>query len=289
MMPEPKKNVTVNTPNGPITFHPSDIKSYATLLWANGGFRTRFIGGRCNSQDPDRDRQGRVTEEDCLDNNPGTFHLAVVNQLGISRRPFIMDAQYSYQVWNHPVFSYEYRYYNPKTKEDMPTLAAATIPSSSWPRDPRKSFRAPGTKFFAGVRMTVRYAVENSPSAEEDQTSESSSAEYEYDLELDANGAIIGGEWYSDEHPDFLWVPEAQSFPGGSSAAPLFALDSVPTAEVRAAKIKAVQGVTSAPIVRAFVNASSKTDNNHSLPMGPVSNSSSSEDYRRLINHRRFE
>jgi hypothetical protein len=28
-----------------------------------------------------------------------------------------------------------------------------------------------------------------------------------YDLELDENLEIIGGEWYSNSHPDFLWAP----------------------------------------------------------------------------------
>ena len=31
--------------------------------------------------------------------------------------------------------------------------------------------------------------------------------DYYYDLELDAAGRIIGGEWYTPEHPDFLWTP----------------------------------------------------------------------------------
>ena len=29
-----------------------------------------------------------------------------------------------------------------------------------------------------------------------------------YDLELDAKGNIVGGEWYTNAHPDFLWVPD---------------------------------------------------------------------------------
>ncbi|MCI5122220.1 MAG: hypothetical protein D3908_13720, partial [Candidatus Electrothrix sp. AUS4] len=31
--------------------------------------------------------------------------------------------------------------------------------------------------------------------------------EYLYDLELDFAGNIIGGEWYQNAHPDFLWTP----------------------------------------------------------------------------------
>ena len=30
---------------------------------------------------------------------------------------------------------------------------------------------------------------------------------YSYDLELNAEKEIIGGEWYGNRHPDFLWTP----------------------------------------------------------------------------------
>ena len=35
--------------------------------------------------------------------------------------------------------------------------------------------------------------------------------DYYYDLELDAAGKVIGGEWYTRDHPDFLWTPPAGS------------------------------------------------------------------------------
>jgi hypothetical protein len=31
---------------------------------------------------------------------------------------------------------------------------------------------------------------------------------YHYDLELDERDNIVGGEWHSSVHPDFLWLPE---------------------------------------------------------------------------------
>jgi len=39
---------------------------------------------------------------------------------------------------------------------------------------------------------------------------------YLYDLELDRNGNIIGGEWYRNEHPDFEWLPHATTQPFSS-------------------------------------------------------------------------
>jgi hypothetical protein len=38
---------------------------------------------------------------------------------------------------------------------------------------------------------------------------------YEYTLELDPVGSVIGGEWISETRPDFLWVKEkAKTFTG---------------------------------------------------------------------------
>ena len=37
------------------------------------------------------------------------------------------------------------------------------------------------------------------------------SAQYSFDLELDHNFNIIGGEWYHDQHPDFLWRPKRRT------------------------------------------------------------------------------
>jgi hypothetical protein len=39
------------------------------------------------------------------------------------------------------------------------------------------------------------------------QYDRSHEANYIYDLELDAEGNIIGGEWYNLYHPDFIWDP----------------------------------------------------------------------------------
>lgn len=203
MMAEPKKKVVV----GNVPFNPSDVKGLATLLWAKGEFPTKFIGGRCNSKTPE-DR-----EADCLDNNPGTWHLAVVNQIGVSRRSLIMDANYSYEVWNHPVYGYQYSYYNPQTGKDVRFFQDAVVPVEAWSDDPLKKLRSKNAAFIVGIKMTVNYAVENLPSDLENQTHETAFVDYQYDLELNKDQEVIGGEWYSAAHPDFLWVPERGSFP----------------------------------------------------------------------------
>jgi hypothetical protein len=55
--------------------------------------------------------------------------------------------------------------------------------------------------------MTITYMVETTPSHDEGPRVAPESVAYVYDLELDQNEKIIGGEWYSNIHPDFIWTP----------------------------------------------------------------------------------
>lgn len=212
MLARPTKSITLHTPNNiPIKFYPSDIKALASLLWANAGTSTRFIGGRCNDKDPATDpATGRVTSNICFDNNPGTWHMAVVNQIGVSRRSMVMDVTYDYEVWNQPTHAYSYRYFNPQTQTYQSTLEAATVTMTNYTADKYRSFRSPASKFAVGIQMTVSYVVETQPGhSETDNPSRDAirRVDYYYDLELDANKKIIGGEWYNNSHPDFLWTP----------------------------------------------------------------------------------
>src|SRR5688572_29322977 len=110
MMERPKHVIKVTAADGrtQIPFYPSDIKALATALWANANPPIRFISGRCESKKPKEDRNGRVTDPDCFDTNPGAWHLAVVNQVGVSKRSFVFDSSYDYEVWTQPAYSYEY-------------------------------------------------------------------------------------------------------------------------------------------------------------------------------------
>lgn len=260
MMPNPEKRVDVKTSAGNVAFYPSDIKGLATLLWAKGNFRTKFIGGRCNSKEPGVDGMGRPTEADCLDNNPGTWHLAIVNQIGVFDRSFIMDASFDYQVWNQPVYGYEYTYYNPKTKKESKTLAEAIVKVSEWETDKRKSVRAPQTKSIVGIRMQVTYVIENSPSIREFQEANFSNVNYSYDLELDSKNKIIGGEWYSESHPDFLWVSDKNTFPEtyGDNPNVKIDLNNISASAKKAAAVNAKRELPYGAVVRELVKASAQ-------------------------------
>lgn len=213
MLDRPAKSITVIAADGvtEIPFIPSDLKALGSLLWAKGQSQTKFVGGRCNSKEPNTDEKtGRILDQECFDNNPGTWHKAVITEIGMNKKPFVMDATYDYEVWNHPVTAYDYEYFNPKTTDTTSSLEDAIIEVKDFDNDKFESFRSPRTKYIVGIKMEVEYMVETMPSkssTDEEWKDDSHTAYYVYDLELDENMKIIGGEWYSNKHPDFIWTP----------------------------------------------------------------------------------
>lgn len=204
MMKRPVRAVKAVTPDGrKLTFYPSDLKALATLLWANGAPETRFIGGRC-----EKDSAGR--DPDCFDTNPATWHLAIVNQIAVSRRSFVMDATASKEVWNQPVFGYNYKLINPLTGKTEQKLAAAKVRREDYRGDKFASRRDASAVAIVNVLMEVKYMAETGPSHNPTDSAAQDAVMpvyYNYDLELDASDKIVGGEWHDADHPDFLWVP----------------------------------------------------------------------------------
>lgn len=212
MLDRPVGVATAIAPNNyPIKFYPSDIKALASLLWAKIRTPTRFIGGRCNVKSPEEDPDtGRIIASQCFDTNPASWHLSIVNQIGVSNRSFVEDATYDYQVWNQPVSRYSYRYFNPELMQYANSLDAAKVSMSNFTSDRFKKYRSNAAVSAVGIAMEVSYIVETKPTqniTDSPANDDVTTVTYYYDLELDADGTVIGGEWYQNTHPDFLWTP----------------------------------------------------------------------------------
>ncbi len=266
MVQRPTKVTEVLAADGKtkIKFYPSDIKALASLLWAQTSPTTKFIGGRCNVKDPAKDANGRIKDTSCRDTNAGTWHLAVVNQIGKARRSMVVDATYDYEVWNQPVYSYSYSYFNPQTNKAYQTLSYAKVAVASYTADKFKAYRAPGTTHVVGVAMDVRWTVETHPShsTTDSATRDAlSGARYLYTLELDSTGKIIGGEWHQNAHPDFLWTPppgtRAVSYSEPTGTQPVWdGKTAVPSAWQTAARTASVYGEPLANVVESLVKLS---------------------------------
>jgi hypothetical protein len=214
MTPAPKRSVTLPSVNGTmITFYPSDIKALSSAAFAEAPPKTYFVGTRCQKSHPPEDSMGRVIDPGCFDVNPGTWHIAVVNEMGVNKRSFVLDSQYDYQIWNYPLYSYKYTYFNPQTLVSSPNFAGSAIKMSDFTIDKFKTYRSAAAKFVVGIAMEISYSVETAPSTKPLQMPKLTTMKILYDLELDANGKIIGGEWYSNFHPDFVWHFEPTAKP----------------------------------------------------------------------------
>ncbi len=194
-----------------VRFYPHDIKALASLLWAQNSPTTKRAGNRCRQERPVLDPIGRPTDPSCLDTNPMTWHMTVVNQVGIQKRSFVMDSSYGPEVWNFPVLGYDYHYFNPSTFETSHQLSSSLVPVADIRLDRFSATRAPQAKYVVGVVMETYHPALVEPTTGVPITNTWAKKRFIYDLELDANMNLVGGEWYGKDHPDFLWAFEQQS------------------------------------------------------------------------------
>lgn len=215
MLNRPEKSFDVKVKNFQgksmiLRFYPDDVKALASTLWANSQTNSYFIGGRCNNPSPAQDENGRILDEECNDLNPGAWHIALTNQLNLNQQTFVMDASFDNQVWNQPVLSYEYSFFNPLTKERTKDFQQAMIPAENYTTDNFKKYRSSEAKYILGVQMSLVYTSERTAEPQDIDSAEADNTRtvtYIYDLEINAQGQIIGGEWYQNAHPDFIWTP----------------------------------------------------------------------------------
>lgn len=212
--------ISLLSPEGVVLkFYQSDFKALTSMLWASASPPTRFVGNRCKDVDPPRDGTGRITTPTCWDVNPGTLHLSLVNQLGVHRRSFILDTTYDLEVWNFSVVAYNFSYFNPQTWQTAPSLQGAIVPLAQYSVDKFRSYRSPRAQYVVGVVLDLTYVNTLPPTRAPTGTAPLKVVRYMYDLELDGNYNVLGGEWYQVAHPDFLWthLPGAQAKARGDS------------------------------------------------------------------------
>jgi hypothetical protein len=217
LLPRPKKTLTFQLQDGTsLKFFPDDLKGLADALYANNKTRAVFVGTRCNVRTPQLDEAGRIVASNCWDINPGAFHTVMLNRVGADKQSLVMDATYDYEVWNQPVVSYQIAYFNPQTGYWANTPQEASVNVSQFSNDRFKKYRSSQAVTVVGVQMAVTYTVETAPNHYPTDSTHYDvlrTAEYLYDLELDRQGNIVGGEWYQNSHPDFLWSPAAGAQP----------------------------------------------------------------------------
>lgn len=209
MMPRPAKTVTLKTPQGvPVNFYPEDIKALGSLLYARAQENVIFLGKRCYPV-------VGVFTGGCDATNPGALHKAIANRIGKLKKSFNADVSTSSEVWNYPVKGYKFTYYNVFNEEESSDFKKVYEVFEKKHRFSKSGRRHESTYAIVGVKAEVTYADMRAANLLETDSKNEDKAlikTYYYDLELDRNFTILGGEWYSSA-PDFIWAPNDLTYP----------------------------------------------------------------------------
>lgn len=213
--PEPAKVVVTNKDGIQVPFGSSDVKGLLAMHDAfNSAGKYARVGGRCavygkveGEAFPEDGMMPVPSKEDasvpdCEDVNAGTFHIVLTNMIGLYSTGIIADVDRFNDVWNQPVTSYE---------SEVVQEISASISEIRKGIDRKIHVK---TKMVYGDELEFYTAEEASKGtlgfvSKDPVTGTSAQTfgdkHYEYILELDNAGKIIGGEWISESRPDFIW------------------------------------------------------------------------------------
>ena len=191
-----------------IKFYPPTSRPWPGELWATTNPRVKFIGGRCNTQDAgrrlDRSHQDRpaATQRRHLAPSPSSIRSA-------RRSSMVLDATFDYEVWNQPVYGYDYSYFNPKTKRPTRPCLTPRLPSPTSLRGQVQGYRAAGTTHRRrGNEPAVGGRDRTSHYSPDSQSRDAISARATCTRWSWTRRAIIGGG-ATERPPDFLWTSPA--------------------------------------------------------------------------------
>mgnify|MGYP003390274556 CR=1 FL=1 len=234
----PLNTVEFTLPNGKkLPFLPTDVKALISLMYANSVVQDNVLmeGIRCDNKKPNQDQFGRYIDTvpvapsesvlpRCADVHPAVWYLSLVNLTGIQGRALVAEIDANATVNNHPFSGYEVIYFNPETGREGP-LARSILALEQFRRpDVYAASRNPETRSIVGVEMKMKYIDWTWPKEDATDAEDKDKVKKRkmlFDLELDAQGNIIGGQWRAEKdprtfnkeagsegtnQPDFLWT-----------------------------------------------------------------------------------
>lgn len=201
MLPEPKHPVVLRDARygRSLTFEASDIKALASLLFSEISLNVPIVGGRCNSSSLDN-------SPSCESLNPAAWFRALHVIMGIHHDRMFIDVTPTLEVWNSPITSYRTKFYNVLSRRTHENLDEVMVAYSDYKSQDNYSHkRHPNTQYIVGVQTEVIIPAGYTTTTRGINPAKLIKKNYQYDLELDGLGTLLGGEWLST-HPDFLWA-----------------------------------------------------------------------------------
>lgn len=189
---EPHPKTLVNPDGIVVPFGSSDIKGLLSYYYAykHEVVSTHQMGKRCQIN------FGPGCDNDL---NAGAFHLVLTNKLGLENTSFVADIERGRQVWNHAANEYSTIVVNDN-------LAPASDSAKGTVRR---------VQVKTAMTVVMKIAKNNWEPVLGTEAQINEVRNYEYTLELNALGEIIGGEWISHARPDFIWtMKKAETFNG---------------------------------------------------------------------------
>ncbi len=176
---EPRPKVLTNPDGIEIPFGSTDIKALLSYYYAYGFHvnSTNQMGTRCEN------------DKNCYEDlNAGAFHIVLTNRIALEGKSFVIDTQRWIEVWNNPIKEYSTVIIN----DNLPPINTSA-------RGTTKVIRLKTTITIPGDGENRWQPILGTAFQDEEKII------YEYDLDIDSKGAIIGGIWRSQNRPDFLW------------------------------------------------------------------------------------
>jgi hypothetical protein len=187
---EPKPTLIRALAGIDIPFSTADFAAYLTYYQARlSTAPLNFLGVRC--YESIASNPGAANTPECKDVNAGAFHLVLTNELGLRGAPFLLDLVRDAEVWNHPAQSFT----SVKMGERGPSPTAA-----------------PGTVREVQMQTTLHYLDVTNPVWGQLGMAKRGAVRYDYYVELNDQGEVIGGEWITSHRPDFLWRKARPNF-----------------------------------------------------------------------------
>lgn len=199
-----------------VLFQPEDIR--ALLSEINMNAKAKFISGnRCRLSEEELAsrpaiRTNPLVMDECDDVNPASFHIGLINFLARKKQPVVFDENRDLQVWNYPIYNFNYTAEGPLDEEEA--VARLGLDIDEWIFNPNID-----QFYFIRLNLTYRRAIAGFDGAGTRPPGQTK--QYTYILEVDSDGDVVGGEWAGEsrsDHPDFLWMPFEPDEPTGSSA-----------------------------------------------------------------------
>lgn len=214
--PEPDKVVIKNKEGIQVPFGASDVKALISMHSArNKGGGYADVGMKCgvngkvegesDSRDsfPNPPAPELANSPFCRDLNAGSFHLVLANFLGIHAKGFLADIDRFNDIWNQPIVSYSSSVVgeepvSPDHRVDGIERRLRVKTKMTYGEELK--FWTPELEAAGHLNFVSKLPVTKTPHQK------FLSKNYEYILELDLDGKVVGGQWISETRPDFAWT-----------------------------------------------------------------------------------